>query len=145
MKERTEEKEKYENCEKEKRECSRGKDSTWSGKTLWGKLRQREDKTHVKHPQATYCVQLHLFTSPEFTFSLSILLLALSQLRYPTDALSAPSPFWDPYSLLLPSHTRSIHLSAWPTPVLWLSELIFRLDCNLKICPRGHSIIPALF
>lgn len=26
------------------------------GKTLWGKLRQREDKTHVKHPQATYCV-----------------------------------------------------------------------------------------
>lgn len=65
------------------------------GKTLWGKLRQREDKTHVKHPQATYCVQLPLFTSPEFAFSLNIrvLLLALGQLRYPTDA-DTPGCSW---------------------------------------------------
>lgn len=54
--------------EKEREECSRGKDSTQSGKTLWGKLGQREDKTHVKHPQAIYCVQLHSFTAQSSLF-----------------------------------------------------------------------------
>lgn len=67
-------------------------------------------------------------------------------MKWDADAPAAPRPpCWDQCSPLLPSRARPVHSSAWPGPVLWLSKVIFRLDCNVETCPMGHSVIPALF